>query len=115
MDNKYLNGKIYYIKDNISGDYYIGSTCNGLKKRLQQHISEFKAWRDWEVNGDASKMAHRKHRCSMDVLFNEDFDMELVKNFPCCSDKELAAEEYKVMDAFEVLGKNLVNKKRGNG
>ena len=112
MTNKYANSKIYVIIDNVSGDYYIGSTTNTLKKRLQQHISEFKAWRAWDVYGDASKMAYRMHRCSMDVLFNNDYKMELVKNFPCENERQLSLEEYKVMDAYEVLGKNIVNKKR---
>ena len=37
MENKYNRSKVYKLQDNINFYFYIGSTCNELRKRLQQH------------------------------------------------------------------------------
>ena len=40
--NRYNNSKIYKLRDEISGYYYIGSTRNCLSKRLSQHKCDTK-------------------------------------------------------------------------
>ena len=37
MENKYSRSKVYKLQDNINFCFYIGSTCNELRKRLYQH------------------------------------------------------------------------------
>ena len=37
MENKYSKSKVYKLQDNVNFYFYIGSTCNELRKRLQQH------------------------------------------------------------------------------
>ena len=36
-NNRYNNGKIYKLVDQVNGYFYIGSTCNPLSKRLSWH------------------------------------------------------------------------------
>ena len=38
----YQNGKIYCIRNNITEDYYIGSTCQSLSQRMAQHRGDMK-------------------------------------------------------------------------
>lgn len=85
--NKYEQGKIYQIVDVGFNKCYIGSTCEGLKRRMARHREHYKA----HVNG-----CTRKHERSM-MLFDE-FGIDnckilLIKDFPCSSRAELEREE----------------------
>ena len=42
--NKYSNGKIYKITNNINNECYIGSTITDLNKRMAEHIAHYKLW-----------------------------------------------------------------------
>jgi hypothetical protein len=43
----YQNGKIYRIDCLSTGEVYIGSTCQPtLAKRLAEHVSSFKHWKE---------------------------------------------------------------------
>ena len=39
--NRYHNGKIYQITNNIDDMVYIGSTCLPLRKRIYNHKKEY--------------------------------------------------------------------------
>jgi hypothetical protein len=52
MENRYHNGRIYKI---VCGDLtYIGSTCQPLSKRLAEHRSNFKGWKNGKRNNVSS-------------------------------------------------------------
>ena len=42
--NKYSNGKIYKIINNIDNICYVGATCQTLKERLYEHTRHYKTW-----------------------------------------------------------------------
>tara|TARA_R110002020_G_C15766871_1_gene727716 strand:+ start:131 stop:526 length:396 start_codon:yes stop_codon:yes gene_type:complete len=72
--NKYQNSKIYKIHCNITNEDYYGSTYDTLEERL------------------------RKHKCfkdciSKNILDRDDYEIILIKNYPCSSKKELLWEE----------------------
>ena len=76
-DNKYQQGKIYKIECNITGEVYYGSTKKTLEKRLQKHLEK--------TNTCISKQ----------ILNRGDYEMILIKDYPCNSKKELEEEEAK--------------------
>tara|TARA_R110002020_G_scaffold269438_1_gene484768 strand:+ start:27 stop:548 length:522 start_codon:yes stop_codon:yes gene_type:complete len=76
MENKYNQGKIYKLVCNITNEIYYGSTIETLKERL------------------------RKHNCfkdcvSRNILERGDYEMILIKDYPCNSKWELEEEEGK--------------------
>ena len=76
--NKYKNGKIYCIKSPNCDLVYIGSTIKKLKDRFSGHKYEY-------------KMGYNKK--SGEILQYGDCYIELIKEFPCNSKKELHREE----------------------
>lgn len=48
MANKTKTIHIYKLFNSISDKFYIGSTCNAIRKRVSQHKTEFKKW----INND---------------------------------------------------------------
>ena len=42
--NKYANGKIYKITNNINNECYVGSTIKELRIRMFAHIANYKMW-----------------------------------------------------------------------
>ncbi len=85
MVNKYENGKIYKVVDNINGNIYIGSTCLTLEKRLINHKAKF------------NQFLRSKKNCSWcqayRILMNNDFKIYTIENYPCNSKRELEKRE----------------------
>ena len=79
----YQNGKIYKIVCNSTGRIYIGSTYYTLKERLKKHELDYERY----VIG---KMGYTR---SFDILKDKNYTIELIKDFPCNSRKELEREE----------------------
>ena len=87
MENKYSRGKIYKIVDNTNGNIYIGSTIETLKERLRKHI--------------------QKKDCACKNIFeNDDYKIELIKDYPCESEEELNIEEQKYINEIDCINKN---------
>ena len=78
--NKYSQGKIYCIKSPNCDKVYIGSTIMSLKDRFYKHKSHYKKG---------------YNRNSGEILKYGNCYIELIKNFPCNSKKELHREEGK--------------------
>ena len=73
MDNKYQRGKIYKLVSSQTDKIYIGSTIQTLKQR---------------------KSKHKNKPCrSREITCYEDFDIILIKEYPCNCKKELLREE----------------------
>ena len=84
MENKYSRAKIYKIVCNVTGLFYIGSTCEPtLARRLAGHRRDFKAY----LNGKYPYVT------SFKVLENNAFYIELVKECPCNSKDQLSQFE----------------------
>ena len=100
MMNKFENGKIYKITDNLSDMIYIGSTCETLKRRLKQHLAHYKLFKAGKMN----------FITSFKILENADYKIELIKLYPCQTKQELNLEEGKIIKQFKNDKINIVNR-----
>ncbi len=88
MEEGYEYGKIYKIVCNISGEVYIGSTKNTLEDRLRKHN-------------------YLKDCVSRNILERGDYEILLIKDYPCNSRYELEEEETKYIKNNKCINKNL--------
>tara|TARA_R110002050_G_scaffold170108_1_gene301938 strand:- start:18 stop:506 length:489 start_codon:yes stop_codon:yes gene_type:complete len=73
----YSKGKIYKLVDNTNNNIYIGSTINLLTDRLRTHKSKY-------------------NTCiSRNIIANGDYEIILIKDYPCNNQFELEEEEKK--------------------
>jgi hypothetical protein len=100
MNSKYNNGKIYKIVDNTSDMVYVGSTCMNLEQRLKHH----------EVNYRRFKTGKYSFMTSFEILENNDYKIQLIKNYPCENKQELNLEEGKIIKELRNSGFNIINK-----
>ena len=98
--NKFQNGKIYKIVDNLSNMIYIGSTYKTLNQRLKKH----------EYNNKSFKAGKYNFMTSFKILENNDYKIELVKLFPCENKNALNIEEGSVIKKLKTEGLNVVNR-----
>ena len=95
----YELGKIYKIKCNITGDIYIGSTCQPtLAQRLSGHVAHHK---HYKKTG--------KGRCvtSYKILDNGDYHIVLLESVKCESSDELKARERYHIENNECINKTI--------
>lgn len=84
----YQQGKIYRLKSKSSNKSYVGSTAmNYLSQRLAEHLYSYNAY----LNNVPSK----KYVSSYEILEQEDYEIELICNYPCSNKKQLIKEEGK--------------------
>ena len=83
MSKDFKNGKIYCIRNNITNDIYVGSTCQPLSKRMAKHR---------ETRTDPNKQHHKIHS-KMNELGVENFYIELIEEYPCENNDQLRARE----------------------
>ena len=76
----YSKGKIYRIVSDKTDGVYIGSTVETLNQRFSKHKSDLKCG---------------KYCSSVEILKHGDARIELIRDFPCNSERELAKEEDK--------------------
>jgi hypothetical protein len=81
--NRYENGKIYSIRSNQCNEYYIGSTCLTLSKRLYKHKDMFNQW----------KKNNKTYVSSYEILKFDDVYIELIEEFKCNNKMELLINE----------------------
>lgn len=100
----YSRGKIYAIIDKKNDLCYVGSTVESLNQRLSKHLTDFKGYM-------GELPTFRSYRGSFEVLIQDDYEMHLIKNYPCNSLDELHLEEskwiFKMSEIYEVTNKNL--------
>ena len=85
----YLQGKIYKIVCNETGEIYIGSTTQSLRRRYKKHISDSKS---------------DKRKCdSAKIIKNS--KILLIENYPCKSRKELLKKEREWIDKIDCINK----------
>ena len=89
QDIRYKQAKIYKIVCNITGEIYYGSTIQTLQERLMGHKKT------------------RKSCISRNIIDRGDYKIELIKDYPCNSKKELELEETKYIREINCINKNL--------
>ena len=104
-DKRYENGKIYFMKCNKTGLGYVGSTIQGLKRRLQKHETDYRGY--FQINNNKP----RNYRGSADILCNEDYTMELLEEYSCNNKRELEQREsmwiFKMSASHTLTNKNM--------
>jgi hypothetical protein len=93
--SKYTQGKIYKLTSSHTDKIYIGSTTKSLNNRFSNHKWFYKSW----LKSQTNKIT------SYDLLKYTDVKIELIKEFPCETRKELEKEEGKL-----ILENNCVNR-----
>ena len=83
MENKYDNGKIYQIWNEMTDDIYVGSTYDMLCKRMDKHRSAH----------SKEKYNQRKLYKLMNEVGVGHFHIELIELYPCSCKDELRKRE----------------------
>ena len=83
MENKYSNGKIYQIWNEMTDDIYVGSTYDMLCKRMDKHRSAH----------SKEKYNQRKLYKLMNEVGVGHFHIELIELYPCSCKDELRKRE----------------------
>ena len=98
MSRDYKNGKIYCIRNYITDDIYIGSSCEKyLSKRWVKHKSNI------NYDRDKNMPLYQKMR----ELGVENFYIELIENYPCESQDQLRAREGHYIREMATLNKRI--------
>jgi len=84
----YKNGKIYKITSPHTDKIYIGSTKQPLNVRLTKHRHDYKRYCEGKYN----------YVTSFELIDLGDYQIDLIKNFPCETKKELEQEEYRIQN-----------------
>jgi hypothetical protein len=92
-DNKFFNSKIYKIVCNVTGDIYIGSSCETLEERLKQHKHGYKSYMEGKF----------RFVTSFKILERDDYNIELICDYPCENNTELRKEEQRHIDMNECV------------
>ena len=87
--NRYQNGKVYKIVNDVNDDIYVGSTCLTLSKRKYTHKYASK------------KQLNRKVYQCVNECGWDNCRLVLVENFPCNSKDELLAREQHWVDELK--------------
>ena len=97
----YQKGKIYKIECNITGEVYIGSTCEStVARRLTTHVDSYKQWKKDKLN--------KAKTYSFDIIDRNDYQIYLIENYPCNNKDELRAREGHIMKQYK-LDSNCIN------
>lgn len=93
-DNRYARGKIYKLVNNVDEEFYVGSTCTSLAKRLYGHKTKSK---------HTPLPAHRHFiEIGWDTV-----DIVLIEEYACSNKMELERRErYWIEDLKPSLNKN---------
>tara|TARA_R100000951_G_C2652318_1_gene184778 strand:- start:1115 stop:1525 length:411 start_codon:yes stop_codon:yes gene_type:complete len=107
IDERYCNGVIYCIYSKSSKLIYIGSTIQGIKKRLIKHKTD--------MNGYLGLLPKpRTYRSSFEVLLHDDYEIIELEKYNCNNRNELERREalwiLKLSKDFNVVNKLMPSK-----
>ena len=89
---EYLNGKIYKLVCEITGEVYIGSTIRSLEDRLYNHVNKYNS------------------TCSKQIIDRNKYYIEQLESYPCNSKQELERKEGEYQRAFECININIAGR-----
>lgn len=93
----YSKGKIYRLICNTTDKQYIGSTVQVLSQRLGIHKSSFKRF----IAGKSTQAL-----TSFDILFENNYSIILVEDYPCNNKDELMRRERYFIETTPCVNKN---------
>jgi hypothetical protein len=100
--NKYARGKIYIIRSHLTDKIYVGSTVNKLSKRLNDHKTFYKRYKEGKSN-----------RVTVYEIFDIDFEgafIELHHYYSCETRAELNREEGKLIREIDCINKQVAGR-----
>ncbi len=89
----YKNSKIYKIVDNTNGNIYIGSTTQGLSKRLGEHTRKYGLYLSGKYH----------YVSSFEILKNKNYDIILIETVKCSTKEELHSVERKHIETNQCV------------
>jgi hypothetical protein len=93
----YNNGKIYKIVCNITGEIYIGSTCEPtLARRLAKHRDCYNCWKRGKKSSNVK---------SFQIIERGDYSIVLIENINCETKEQLLRRE-----RFHIESNTCINK-----
>jgi hypothetical protein len=98
----YSKSKIYKLVCKTTGLYYIGSTTQKLNIRRNDHLKSYKKW----LNGKFHYIS------SFEIVKNNNFDIELILEYPCKNSEELTLKETEIIMNNECVNKYLKQTKQ---
>ena len=99
----YQNSKIYKLYSPSKNIVYIGSTTQILCKRLVEHLSKYKAYKN-----DNSK----NYLTSFLVLDCEDYKIELLEDYACNNKQQLEKKEGEYIKNNECVNNRIAGRSR---
>ena len=100
MPYKYDFGKIYKITSPHTDSVYVGSTIKSLRQRLQEHESNYRSY----LKGKRMKLE------SFEILKLNDYNIELIENYPCNNRNELVLREGYWMKLIECVNNTIAGR-----
>jgi group I intron endonuclease len=95
-DGRYANGKIYKLVNNVDDEFYVGSTCTTLAKRLYGHKS------------NATKQTSMRVYQHLNEIGWEYVNIVLIQEYPCENKMQLERRErYWIEEMKPTLNKNI--------
>jgi group I intron endonuclease len=88
MNNKYNNGKVYKLENNVDDEIYIGSSYNTLSKRLYKHKN-------------TAKVKPKKVHHHLNNIGWENVKITLIEAYPCNDKQQLLQRERYWIDIFQ--------------
>jgi len=92
----YLNGIIYKLVCEITGETYIGSTKRSLEDRLKDHLNK----------GNKS--------CCKQIINRNKYYIEQLESYPCNNRQELVQREGEYQRVFECININIAGRTNAN-
>ena len=97
--SNFQNGKIYKVVNNLNSEIYVGSTTMDLDKRMIKHKC------------DAKQRPHlSKFYTYMNDTGIDNFEIELIEDYPCETQEELRKREGKVIKAMATLNQRIAGR-----
>lgn len=106
VDKRYQNGIIYKLKFKNSKAEYIGSSIEELKTRLAKHKDKYLFWCHGGISKEGGSARFYSYYPILIEQGSDEFEIELVKEYPCNNRFELEREEYRIVSENE----NAINK-----
>ncbi len=92
--------KIYKITNDYNDDIYIGSTCNSLVRRYNQH----------RLYSTYEKYQHRPLYKLINEIGFDRFRIQLIENYPCEDKYMLKQKEGEYIRELSTLNKNIAGR-----
>jgi group I intron endonuclease len=95
-DGRYARGKIYKLVNNVDEEFYVGSTCTTLAKRLYGHKHH------------GTKDKKRQVYVHLNAIGWQNVDIVLITEYPCNNKMELERQErYWIEELKPTLNQNI--------